>query len=110
MKGTAEDEIHVRNEYVLFHVHVHDVFGHDVAISHPLIGVRPEELILPLPVFFYINAKKIVLAQKLLLQNYSPYDVCFMVGYNNYSSFSRRFSKQIGTSPKQFQLSHKESR
>ncbi len=53
----------------------------------------------------YINAKKIVLAQKLLLQNYSPYDVCFMAGYNNYSSFSRRFSKQIGMSPKQYQLS-----
>ncbi len=55
----------------------------------------------------YINAKKIALAQKLLLENNSPYDVCFMVGYNNYSSFSRRFSNQIGLSPKQFQLSHK---
>ncbi|SFC21061.1 AraC family transcriptional regulator [Butyrivibrio sp. YAB3001] len=54
----------------------------------------------------YINAKKIVLAQKLLLQNYSPYDVCFMAGYNNYSSFSRRFSKQIGMSPKQYQLAN----
>ena len=57
----------------------------------------------------YINGKKIVLAQKLLLQNYSPYDVCFMVGYNNYSSFSRRFSKQIGVSPKQFQLTHRDA-
>ncbi len=56
----------------------------------------------------YINGKKIVLAQKLLLQNYPPYDVCFMAGYNNYSSFSRRFSKQIGMSPKQYQLSSKE--
>lgn len=55
----------------------------------------------------YINAKKIALAQKLLLQNNSPYDVCFMVGYNNYSSFSRRFSKQIGMSPKQYQLSNR---
>ena len=55
----------------------------------------------------YINAKKIALAQKLLLQNNSPYDVCFMVGYNNYSSFSRRFSKQIGMSPKQYQLSYR---
>jgi AraC-like DNA-binding protein len=55
----------------------------------------------------YINAKKIALAQKLLLENNSPYDVCFMVGYNNYSSFSRRFSNQIGQSPKQFQLSYK---
>lgn len=57
----------------------------------------------------YINGKKIVLAQKLLLQNYSPYDVCFMVGYNNYSSFSRRFSNQIRMSPKQFQLSHRDA-
>ena len=55
----------------------------------------------------YINAKKIVLAQMLLLQNYSPYDVCFMAGYNNYSSFSRRFSQQIGMSPKQYQLSER---
>ena len=55
----------------------------------------------------YINAKKIALAQKLLLQNNSPYDVCFMVGYNNYSSFSRRFSNQIGMSPKQYQLSYR---
>ena len=54
----------------------------------------------------YINAKKIALAQKLLLQGNSPYDVCFMVGYNNYSSFSRRFSNQIGMSPKQYQLSY----
>lgn len=56
----------------------------------------------------YINGKKIVLAQKLLLQNYPPYDVCFMAGYNNYSSFSRRFSQQIGMSPKQYQLANKE--
>ncbi len=55
----------------------------------------------------YVNAKKIALAQKLLLKGTSPYDVCFMVGYNNYSSFSRRFSKQIGMSPKQYQLSHR---
>ena len=55
----------------------------------------------------YINAKKIALAQKLLLENNSPYDVCFMVGYNNYSSFSRRFSNQIGVSPKQYQLSNR---
>ncbi len=55
----------------------------------------------------YINAKKIALAQKLLLQGTSPYDVCFMIGYNNYSSFSRRFSRQIGMSPKQYQLSYR---
>ena len=55
----------------------------------------------------YINAKKISLAQQFLHQGYSPYDVCFMVGYNNYSSFSRRFSEQIGYSPKQYQLKYR---
>lgn len=51
----------------------------------------------------YINAKKISLAQQYINQGYSPYDVCFMVGYNNYSSFSRRFSSHVGLSPKQYQ-------
>lgn len=52
----------------------------------------------------YINAKKISLAQQYLRQGCTPHDVCFMLGYNNYSSFSRLFSEQIGQSPKQYQL------
>lgn len=56
---------------------------------------------------YYINAKKISLAQQYLRQGIPPYDVCFLIGYNNYSSFSRRFSKQVGLSPKQYQLSSK---
>lgn len=55
----------------------------------------------------YINAKKISLAQQYLRQGYQPYDVCFMIGYKNYSSFFRRFSEQVGLSPKQYQLSSK---
>lgn len=54
---------------------------------------------------YYITAKKITLAQQFLRQGFSPYDVCFMVGYTNYSSFSRRFSEQVGMPPKQFQIS-----
>lgn len=52
----------------------------------------------------YIIAKKITLAQQYLRQGYPPYDVCFIIGYKNYSSFSRRFSEQVGLSPKQYQL------
>ncbi len=52
----------------------------------------------------YINARKISLAQQYLHQGYSPYDVCFMVGYNNYSSFSRCFEQQIQYTPKKYQL------
>lgn len=51
----------------------------------------------------YINARKMFLARQYLQQGYPPYEVCFMIGYNNYSSFSRRFSAQIGCSPKQYQ-------
>ncbi len=51
----------------------------------------------------YITAKKIALAQQYLCQGTPPSDVCFMIGYNNYSSFSRRFSAQVGLSPKQYQ-------
>ena len=55
---------------------------------------------------YFINAKRITLAQQYLQQGYSPYDVCFMVGYNNYSSFSRCFSNYIGCPPKQYQLQY----
>lgn len=55
----------------------------------------------------FISAKKISLAQQYLRQGYPPYDVCFMIGYKNYSSFFRRFSEQVGLSPKQYQLSSK---
>lgn len=56
---------------------------------------------------YYINAKKIAVAQQLLRDGYPPFDVCFMLCFNNYSSFSRCFSKHIGLSPKQYALSRK---
>lgn len=56
----------------------------------------------------YIIAKKITLAQQYLRQGHAPCDVCYMTGFNNYSNFSRTFSKQAGCSPKQYQLKNKE--
>lgn len=35
-------------------------------------------------------------------------DVCFCVGYQTLSSFSARFREYFGTSPKQFQLQHRQ--
>ncbi len=55
----------------------------------------------------YIIAKKIALACKLLKEGLSPSDVCFMSGFNNYSNFSRTFSKQVGQSPKQLQMAYR---
>ena len=55
----------------------------------------------------YIIAKRVVFAQKLLREGHSPSDVCYMTGFNNYSNFSRTFSKQSDCSPKQYQLKYK---
>ncbi len=52
----------------------------------------------------YIIIKRCSLAQQYLKQGHSPCDSCFMAGFNNYSSFSRTFSRQIGVSPKKYQL------
>lgn len=55
------------------------------------------------PLQQYILTKKIILAQNYLKEGYSPCDVCFMSGFNNYSNFSRTFVKYAGVSPKQYQ-------
>lgn len=55
----------------------------------------------------YIIAKKITLSCKLLRDGYSPCDVCFMTGFNNYSNYSRTFSKQVGMPPKKYQMKNK---
>lgn len=51
----------------------------------------------------YIIAKRIVLAQTFLREGYSPGDAGFMSGFNNYSHFSRTFTKLIGCAPRNYQ-------
>lgn len=53
--------------------------------------------------YHYILAKRITLAQQLLREGHSPNDACELSGFNNYSNFSRFFSKQTGYSPRQYQ-------
>ena len=52
----------------------------------------------------YIIAKRIALACRLLKEGYSASEACFQSGFNNYSNFSRTFTKQAGKSPKQLQM------
>ena len=49
----------------------------------------------------YINAKRMVLAQKLILQGQRPTDVCHKCGYQNYSTFFRAYCSFFGHSPKE---------
>lgn len=51
----------------------------------------------------YIIAKRVAYACRLLRDGYSATEACFMSGFNNYSNFSRTFSKQVGKSPRQLQ-------
>ena len=51
----------------------------------------------------YILNKKISLAQRYLKDQNMPGDVCFQVGFHNYSNFSRTFTKYTGMSPKKYQ-------
>jgi AraC-like DNA-binding protein len=57
----------------------------------------------------YIIAKRITLACKLLKEGKNASDACYMSGFNNYSNFSRTFTKQVGKSPKRFQLECRKS-
>ncbi|MGN6712094.1 AraC family transcriptional regulator [Anaerocolumna jejuensis] len=52
----------------------------------------------------YIIKKRITLAKSYLNEGYSPFDTCFLSGFNDYSNFSRTFSKQVGLPPKKYQL------
>lgn len=52
----------------------------------------------------YIIGKRIALAQKYLREGKTPGEACDLTGFNNYSNFSRTFAKQVGLSPKQYQV------
>lgn len=56
------------------------------------------------PLNQYLINCRLMKAKELLLKDRTVEDVCFEVGYNNLSHFSRSFKKYIGKSPKQFQM------
>lgn len=55
----------------------------------------------------FIIAKKVMLSCRLLREGISPCNVCEMTGFNSYSNFSRTFSKQVGMSPKKYQMENR---
>lgn len=55
----------------------------------------------------YVIAKRIALACKLLREGCTAYEACFQSGFKNYSNFSRTFTKQVGLSPKQYQIEYR---
>lgn len=55
----------------------------------------------------FIIAKKITFCCKLLREGHPPGDVCYMAGFNDYSNYSRTFSKQVGVSPKRYQIENR---
>lgn len=52
----------------------------------------------------YISFKRISLADKLMLEGFTPTQVCFMTGFNSYSNFYKSYRKLTGKSPRSGKL------
>lgn len=48
----------------------------------------------------YVTIKRIHLADRLMLEDYTPTQACFMAGFNSYSNFYKAYNKLTGRSPR----------
>lgn len=63
-------------------------------VFHQITGLPPNK---------FVSAMRLDEAKRLLLNtNLSITDVCFEVGYNSLSTFTRRFTQQVGLGPREF--------
>lgn len=63
-------------------------------VFHQVTGLPPNK---------FISAMRLDEAKRLLLNtNLSITDICFEVGYNSLSTFTRRFTQQVGLGPREF--------
>ena len=63
-------------------------------VFHQITGLPPNK---------FVSALRLDQAKRLLLNtNLSITDVCFEVGYNSLSTFTRRFTQQVGLGPREF--------
>lgn len=63
-------------------------------VFHQITGLPPNK---------FISAMRLGEAKRLLLNtNLSITDICFEVGYNSLSTFTRRFTQRVGLGPREF--------
>ncbi len=63
-------------------------------VFHQITGLPPAK---------FISAMRLDEAKRLLLNtNQSITDICFEVGYNSLSTFTRRFTQRVGLGPREF--------
>jgi AraC family transcriptional regulator len=63
-------------------------------VFHQITGLPPNK---------FISAMRLDEAKRLLLNtNLSITDICFEVGYNSLSTFTRRFTERVGLGPREF--------
>lgn len=72
---------------------------------HPVYLTRIFKAYTGIPIRQYLIEKRLSFAKQLLREGKPPMDVCFLCGFNNYSNFSRTFSRHLKLSPKQYQIS-----
>ena len=54
------------------------------------------------PIKQFVITKRLSTAKRLMSNGSSPSEACFKVGYNDYSNFSRTFTKRCGISPRHY--------
>lgn len=57
-------------------------------------------------IYKYITKKKMILAKKLIKENYSFNEIYQLCGFNDYTSFFRCFKKEFNITPKDFKNAH----
>jgi AraC-like DNA-binding protein len=55
-----------------------------------------------MPIYQYILARRVILAQQLLRQGAKPHEACEQSGFTNYPGFYRAFKARTGKSPNQY--------
>src|SRR5678816_1729202 len=67
-------------------------------VFHQITGLPPAK---------FISAMRLDEAKRLLLNTHlSITDICFEVGYNSLSTFTRRFTQQVGLGPRAVSYTH----
>ncbi|MCD8006690.1 MAG: AraC family transcriptional regulator [Oscillospiraceae bacterium] len=105
LSGSAMPEIVLKtlnyiNEHITEDISL-DAIGEALHHNGDYVSRRFRESTL-LTISQYTAAKRIILAEKLLMQGVSPTDVCFSVGFNSYTHFAKTFKEVTGCSPRKF--------
>lgn len=107
LTGTMPSIVKTAIEYINAHftedIHLKDL---EILLHHNKDHIcRCFKQITGISVGQFILEKRLSLSKNLLAKGVYPSDASYLSGFHDYANFSRTFSKHVGQSPKQYQLS-----